>query len=555
MSISLRPAHLRRYRDIARLLIKHGRSDLVSQVGLDSCLDDAEPEAAGDAAELADDLEAMGPTFIKLGQLLSTRSDLISPIYARALSRLQDDVEPFSFGEVERIVEEELGVRISKAFASFDATPLASASLGQVHRAEMRDGRQVVVKVQRPGIRHRIAEDMEALADLAESADEHTDVGRRYGFAELFDQFRRSLEGELDYRREASNLSRLGRILQPYDRLVVPKPIEDFTTSVILTMEYVGGCKVTDIGPLRRLELDGTTLADQLFQGYLDQILVEGFFHADPHPGNVLLTDDDRLGLVDLGMVARVPKAMRESLVKLLLALSDSDGPAAAEAAMTLGRPLDAFDRDAFCAQAAELVERNQGVSLGDLDAGTLVMGIMRVSGDNGLRLPAELSMLGKALLNLDQVANTLDPDFEPDAAIKAHSYEIMQGQMRASSGSAFSALLEARDFVEQFPGRVNKVMDALAEGNFHVNVKAFDEVELLRGLQKLANRLTMGLVLAALIVGAAMLMRVQTSSTVLGYPAVAIVCFLAAGGGGLALLVSIFRSDRRINAKSGKAK
>ena len=555
MSISLRPAHLRRYRDIARLLIKHGRSDLVSQVGLDACLDDAEPEVAADAAELADDLEAMGPTFIKLGQLLSTRSDLISPVYARALSRLQDDVEPFSFGEVERIVEEELGVRISKAFASFDATPLASASLGQVHRAEMRDGRQVVVKVQRPGIRRRIAEDMEALADLAKVADEHTDVGRRYGFAELFDQFRRSLEGELDYRREATNLSRLGRILQPYDRLVVPEPIEDFTTSVILTMEYVGGRKVTDIGPLRRLELDGTILADQLFQGYLDQILVEGFFHADPHPGNVLLTDDDRLGLVDLGMVARVPKAMRESLVKLLLALSDSDGPAAAEAAITLGRPLDAFDRDTFCAQAAELVERNQGVSLGDLDAGTMVMGIMRVSGDNGLRLPAELSMLGKALLNLDQVANALDPDFEPDAAIKAHSYEIMQGQMRASSGSAFSALLEARDFVEQFPGRINKVMDSLAEGNFHVNVKAFDEVELLRGLQKLANRLTMGLVLAALIVGAAMLMRVQTSSTVLGYPAVAIVCFLAAGGGGLALLVSIFRSDRRINARSGKAK
>jgi predicted unusual protein kinase regulating ubiquinone biosynthesis (AarF/ABC1/UbiB family) len=201
------------------------------------------------------------------------------------------------------------------------------------------------------------------------------------------------------------------------------------------------------------------------------------------------------------------------------------------------------------------LVERNQGVSLGDLDAGTMVMGIMRISGDNGLRLPAELSMLGKALLNLDQVANALDPDFEPDAAIKAHAHEIMQGQMKASSGSAFSALLEARDFVEQFPSRVNKVMDSMAEGNFHVNVKAFDEAELLRGLQKLANRLTMGLVLAALIVGAAMLMRVQTSSTLLGYPSVAIVCFLAAGGGGLALLVSIYRSDRRINAKAGKAK
>ncbi|MDP9072916.1 MAG: AarF/UbiB family protein [Actinomycetota bacterium] len=552
MPISLRPTHLRRYRDIARLLVKHGRSDLVSQVGLDADPDDPPPEVAQDAAELTTDLEAMGPTFIKLGQLLSTRSDLISPGYAKALSRLQDDVEPFSYDEVERIVEEELGVRVSKAFGFFDPVPLASASLGQVHRAEMRDGRQVVVKVQRPGIRPRIAEDMEALADLAAFADEHTDVGRRYGFTEMFDQFRRSLQGELDYRREATNLSRLGRILQPYDRLVVPKPIEDFTTGVILTMEYIHGRKVTDIGPLRRLELDGVVLADQLFQGYLDQILVEGFFHADPHPGNVLLTDDGRLALVDVGMTARIPKAMRESLVKLLLAVSDANGLAVAEAAMALGRPLDAFDRDAFCSATAELVERNQGISLGDLDAGSMVMAIMRISGDSGLRLPPELSMLGKALLNLDQVANTLDPDFEPEAAIKAHAYEIMQGQMKASSGSAFSALLEARDFVEQFPGRVNKVMDAMAEGNFHVNVKAFDEVELLRGLQKLANRLTMGLVLAALVVGAAMLMRVPTSSTLLGYPAVAILCFLAAGGGGLALLVSILRSDRRINAKSG---
>jgi predicted unusual protein kinase regulating ubiquinone biosynthesis (AarF/ABC1/UbiB family) len=182
-----------------------------------------------------------------------------------------------------------------------------------------------------------------------------------------------------------------------------------------------------------------------------------------------------------------------------------------------------------------------------------MVMSIMRVSGDNGLRLPAELSMLGKALLNLDQVANELDPDFEPDAAIKAHSAEIIQGQMRSSSGSVFTTLLEARDFVEQFPSRVNKVMDALAEGEFHVNVKAFDETEMLRGLQKLANRLTMGLVLAALIMGAALLTRVPTSSKLLGYPSIAIACFLAAVAGGAVLLASIARSDRRINAKTKK--
>ncbi len=553
---SLRPQHLGRYRDVARLLVKYGRSDLVKQTGLDELADDdvtSAPEIPAKAEELADDLEGMGPTYIKLGQLLSTRADLIPPAYAKALSRLQDSVEPFGFEEIERIVSTELGFRISKGFASFESVPLASASLGQVHRARMRDGREVVVKVQRPGIRECISTDMEALAELATFADSHFEAGRRYGFADLLSQFRRSLSGELDYRREAANLTALGRILRPYDRLVVPEPIGDYTTSKVLTMDFVRGRKVTDLGPLAKLELEGAVLAEQLFQAYLDQILVHGFFHADPHPGNVLLTDDGQLALVDVGMVARVPKAARHLLVKLLLALSDGNGKGVADASIALGRPLEWFDPEGFCARATELVEQSQGMSLDQIDAGAVVMELMSISGENGLRLPPELSMLGKALLNLDQVAHTLDPGFNPTEAIEAHASDLMQNEMRTSSGSAFSALLETRDFVEQLPGRVNKIMDAMADGNFEVKVKSIDEAELIRGLQKMANRLTLGLVLAALIVGAAMLMRIETSSTLLGYPAVAIISFLAAAGGGFALVVSIIRSDRRAASQKRK--
>ena len=543
---------------MARLLVKYGRSDLVRKAGLDELLDaddTANTAIPPKAEELAADLERLGPTYIKLGQLLSTRADLIPPAYAEALGRLQDSVEPFSFEDVERIVTTQLGFRISKGFASFESEPLASASLGQVHRAQMRDGREVVVKVQRPGVRDRVAEDMESLGELAEFADKHFEAGRRYGFAELLRQFRRSLTGELDYRREAANLVSLGRILRPYERLVVPEPVGDYTTSTILTMDYVPGRKVTDLGPLARLELDGAVLAEQLFQAYLDQILVEGFFHADPHPGNVLLTPDDRLALVDVGMVARVPKATRQLLVKLLLALGDENGRAVAEAAVALGRPLEWYDADRFCARAAELVEQNRGRSLDQIDSGTVLMQLMTISGENGLRLPPELSLLGKALLNLDLVAQTLDPAFVPVEAIETHANEIMQTQMGASSGSLFTAMLEARDFVEQLPGRVNKVMDSLADGNFEVKVDAFDEAELMQGFEKLANRLTMGLVLAALIVGAAMLMRVETSSTLFGYPSIAIVCFLAAAGGGLILLVSILRSDRRAALRHKKGR
>ena len=510
MSVSLRPKHTTRYKDIARLLVKYGRSDLVKEAGLDDVADFSDTgDVPPKAEELADDLEGMGPTYIKLAQVLSTRADLIPPPYARALSRLQDSVEPFSFAEVERIVTEELGVRISRAFSSFDAEPLASASLGQVHRATLRDGREVVVKVQRPNIRERIAEDMEALAELAEFADKHTEAGRKYGFGELLEQFRRSLNGELDYRREAANLSHLGRIVARYDKLVVPEPIEDYTTDKVLTMDYLRGRKITSLGPLAKMEVDGRDLAEQLFQAYLDQILVEGFFHADPHPGNVLLTDDHRLALVDLGQVARVPQIMRKQLIRLLLALSDGDGKGAAEAAVTLGRPLEDFDEQTFCSRASDLVERSQGVTVQDIDAGSLVMELMRISGDEGLRLPPELSMLGKALLNLDQVGKELDPEFDPSEAIRRHPDNILESQMRPSSGSAFATLLEALDFVEQLPGRFNKVMDAMAEGTFHLDVHDFDEAEMMRGFQKLANRLTMGLVVAALILGAALRIQV----------------------------------------------
>jgi len=552
MPLSLRPQHAGRYRDIARLLVKYGRSDLVKDAGLDAPDDvDAGDGVPPKAEELTDDLERMGPTYIKLAQLMSTRADLIPPAYAKALSRLQDSVEPFGFEEVERIVTEELGVRLSRAFASFEATPLASASLGQVHRAVMRDGREVVVKVQRPGIRERIDEDMEALAELAEFADNHSEAGRKYGFGDLLEQFRRSLNGELDYRREAANLTALGRIVAKYDALVIPEPIDDYTTGKVLTMDYVRGRKITDLGPLAKMEFDGCRLAEQLFEAYLDQILVDGFFHADPHPGNVLLTDDNRVALIDLGMVARVPAAIRKQLVKLLLAMSDGNGKAAADVAVALGRPLEDFDGAAFCTQASELVERSQGVNLDELDAGTMVMELMRISGDHGLRLPAELSMLGKALLNLDQVARQLDPDFDPSEAIRRHTDSILESQMTPSAGSAFSALLEARDFVEQLPGRVNKVMDAMAEGTFHLDVHAFDEAELMHGLQKLANRLTMGLVVAALIIGAAMLVQVDTSSKLFGYPTLAILCFLGAATCGMALLWSIVRADRQVNRKT----
>ena len=509
MSPRLKLRHTPRYRQLVTLLVKHGRGDLIRSAGLDPDLPDEEvpgdPEAA---ASLAADLEAMGPTFIKLGQMMSTRVDLFSPAYIEALSRLQDDVAPFGYDEVESLVSSELGVRLASLFPRFDSTPLAAASLGQVHRATLRDGRDVVVKVQRPGIREQALEDMEVLREVAGLIDDHTELGRRYGLGQLLEEFRRSLMEELDYRREAENLTTIGGMLADNERIVVPHPYADFTTSRVLTMEFVPGRKVTDIGPLRQLELDGAQLADELFRVYLHHVLVDGIFHADPHPGNVLVTDDGRLVLLDIGMVARIPPAYREKLLKFLLALADARPDDVVRAARTMGEELPDYDEVRFQRTVSHVLERVAGASLADLDLGTLLLQLIREAGEHGLRMDPELTMLGKAVLNLDQVATTLDPGFEPLPALKRHAAAIMQTSMRSSPAALLSSVLEAKEFAEALPGRVNRAFDAIGEGHFELRIRAFDEVEFLRGLHKLANVIAAGLVLSSMILASAILAR-----------------------------------------------
>jgi predicted unusual protein kinase regulating ubiquinone biosynthesis (AarF/ABC1/UbiB family) len=545
MALTLKAHHLPQYKDIATLLVKHGRADGLKDFGRNGAEEGA-VATDEDARKLVDDLEAMGPTFIKLGQLLSTRADLLPPVYLEALSRLQDDVAPIPFEEVEKTVESEIGARISKAFQSFESKPAASASLGQVHRAVLRDGRPVAVKVQRPGAREQVIEDMEVIDELAEFVDSHTKIGRSYGFAGMVNEFRRSIMAELDYRLEAANLRLLGEHLAAFDRIVVPQPIDDYTTSFVLTMDLIDGRNAGSLGPLARQEIDGPALAAQLFDAYLDQILVDGFVHADPHPGNVLVTSDGRLALIDLGMVVRVGPEMQDMLVRLLLAISEGHGREVADVLAGLGDKRDSWDADQFEREIVTLVQEHQEVTVGDLQAGRVVGELARIAGRCGLRPPAELTMLGKALLNLDEVTSKLAPDFDPNAAIQRRVKEIMQRKMlqSASPANLLSAAMEAKEFAEKLPGRVNKVMDALAEGQMTLNIQGIDEKELMRGIQKLANRVTSGLIIAALIVGAAMLMRIDTESKLFGYPSVAIVCFFMAALAGAWLVLSSLLHD-----------
>ncbi len=556
MGISLKPEHLKRYRDIAWLFMKYGRSDLVKQAGLEDALSDenvvAEEVSAPEAGELSKDLEKMGPTFVKLAQLLSTRADLLPVPYLEALARLQDDVEPFSFKEVEEIVTEELGVRLSKAFASFEAQPIAAASLGQVHRAEMRDGRQVVVKVQRPGIREIVLKDLEILQGIAEFLDNHTETGRRYEFSMILGELRKSLLRELDYRQEARHLIVFNRNFREFERIIVPMPVEDYSTSRVLTMDYIEGKKITALSPLALMDIDGYQLAEDFFHAYLKQILVDGIFHADPHPGNVFLTNDNRIALIDLGMVGRITPESQENILQLLLAISEGRGDEAATLTIKLGEPKESFEQEKFSRQVADLVTQHQGSNVQEIDAGRVVLEITRISGETGFRLPPEFTLIAKTLLNLDQIVHVLDPDFDPNASIRQNATEIMRERMMKSlsPGNLFNTLLETKGLIEKMPGRINKFLDAIANNEMEIKVDAIDETKLMEGFQKIANRITMGLVLAALIVGAALLMRIETSFTLFGYPGIAIIFFFIAAGAGLFLVFNILFKDEKSEKK-----
>ena len=299
-------------------------------------------------------------------------------------------------------------------------------------------------------------------------------------------------------------------------------------------MDYVTRTKVTDVSPVVLLEFGATDLADVLFAAY------------DPHPGNLFVTSDGRLGLIDLGMVARITPRMQDQLLQLLLAISEGRGDEAADYAVRLGEPRPDFRREDFGRAVGDVVADYHEATLRDLHMGRRVLDVTRIAAESGLRLPAELMMLGKTFLNLDEIAVRLDPEFSPPRALREHLGAVIQRRVMnaISPATLFGALIETKALVERFPSRVNRILDRLAESDHRVRLEGLDETRLMSGFQKIANRITVELLLAALIVGAALLMQVETSFRILGYPGLAIIFFLLAACGALALIVAVLKDD-----------
>lgn len=538
--------HLSRYADLAKLLYKYGRGDVVESSGLRDAVRKTDPDgtashdwdnaasqttshsSAPPPEEFAADLESLGPTFIKLGQLLSTRPDFVSEPYRLALAKLQDKNSPIDLKQVFRTIEQELGDQPEHLYQHFDVNPLATASLGQVHRATMEDGREVVVKVLRPDIEVQLNDDIEAMETLANTC-EKLGIAKGFQLKHLVESLRHSLAQEVDYENEARNSVGLARNLSEFEDIVVPEPIESHCSRRVLTLEYVPGEKITELETNRLSSDRRRELVDQLFTSFIHQVLVHGAFHADPHPGNVLLGSDDRIVLLDHGLVVNVPPRLQKILIKLLLAICEGDGSRAAELAEDAGVHGDDFSSTEFRIEIERIVADNVNQSVEQMNSGAALMRIHQTAGQHDLKLPIEVILLGRAMMQLDEVVSCLDPGFNPNEKIREQAAEVMRrhsGQ-EISLSSLYQTLLETTEFAQQLPARANKFADLIANNKLQVKVQAVDENRLISGLNKVANRISAGLIIAAMIIGAALMMRLETHWTVLGYPAIAF-CFMA---------------------------
>ncbi len=550
------PGSVDRYVKFLRFVVRHWNSDLFDHAS-DQIVAGESDDQSGSVdyekpKELADDLRKMGPTYVKLGQLLSTRPDLLPDHYLDALAELQDDVDSIEFDQVREIFEEDAGIRISKAFESFEEEPMASASIGQVHRAVLKNGKKVAVKIRRPGVKKSFLEDLDTLEEITELAVKHIGTARKYALDEVLEEFRFMLLNELDYTREANNLIALGENLRSFDKLIVPQPITDFSSTRVLTMDYIDGTKVTALGSLKRLESDLTPLTEQLVKDYLQQIVFDGFAHADPHPGNIHLTGNEKLALMDLGIVARFSSSLQESFLKLMISISQYDGEEVADNMLEMSEKTEDANLPEFRKKITRLVLDNQNKKVRDMETGRLIIQMNRIAAESGIKIAVELNILGKILLNMDKIVASLSPNFDFQKTIYNNVEKMMMQKAKEElkPRNFFSKAIESKRLLEALPSRINKITSDLAEGEFTLNVNTIDEKRLTADFQKVANRITLGLIIAAMIIGAALLMNVPTTFKIFGYPGLPLLFFVLAAVAGLYLVINIMRKDEDLGSR-----
>ncbi|HNW34530.1 MAG TPA: AarF/ABC1/UbiB kinase family protein, partial [Candidatus Ozemobacteraceae bacterium] len=462
----------------------------------------------------------LGPTFIKLGQILSTRPDLVSDEVMTELQRLQDNVPPFAFREAQNLIESELGKTIADAYASFEETPLGTASIGQVYAARLPSGADVVVKVQRPGVRDLIESDTDLMLMTARQLERRLPALRVLDPVGIVEQFRRAVRRELDYTNEMRNARRFGTAFQENPRIVVPAVFPDHSTRLVFTMQRIRGVRITEAGSLG---IDPRELAGVAVESVLAMVFEHGFFHADPHPGNIFALEGGKIAFLDLGMVGRLDEGLRFRLVDLIVALVENDVDAASRALLAMGVHDGPIDRALFTADVSEIMEKIVGVPISEVCLSELIQDLFNGTRRHKIRIPPDCYLMGKALLTVESVARTLNPDLDIGAAVTPHLKRllVMRHAPVRIGRLLWRRLGDAADAMGDLPGQVSEILDSMQHGRLTLRVETAEQGRTMMQIERLIGKMIAALILASLVLSSAMFITFsKLDYTIMGVPA-----------------------------------
>ncbi len=549
--------HLKRYRQIIEVMIKYGFGDILERLRIEAYLrirprvfsksKGKELIRAREAERVRMALEELGPTFVKLGQVLSLRPDLIPWNFVREFRKLQDEVSPFGYEEVDRLIEEQLGGRPKNLFKRFDPLPLAAASLSQVHPGITLKGEEVVIKVQRPQIKETVEADVEILYDLAKLAERQIAEFRPYDPVGIVEEFSASIRRELDFIREGRSIERFAYNFQDDPTVYVPRVFWGLTTSKVLTMERIRGIKVSQMKELREAGLDPQQIAINGAQAILKQIFEYGFFHADPHPGNIFVLKGNVIAPLDYGMMGRLDDEMKEALGALLAALVNKDVKRTTKLLLRMGVAQEEIDRRGFEREVDELLNCYIGIPLSQLDMKNIFNEIFPLLSKYRLRIPSDFALMGRALVTAEGVGRGLDPEFDILPLAKPYVKKLMLKRIGLRRGlRALQDLWEdLSDLFTHLPGDIEQILAKTKRGELVVKFEHQGLEHLILALDKSSNRLSFSLIIAALIIGSSLVMQLNKGPQLFGFPVFGVLGFLIAGLFGLWLVVAILRSGR----------
>lgn len=550
--------HISRYRDIAIALIRHGFGIVVEEIGFAQFLSlpqrmffepkKKDPKTVGERIRLV--LQELGPTFVKLGQIASTRPDLLPEEIIRELEKLQDRVPPFSFQEVRGIIQEELADEPDNIFQHFEDTPLAAASIGQVHQAVLRSGEKVAVKVQRPNIASVIETDLEILQDLAALAEHRLEWAARYQIRNMVDEFSKSLRAELDYTMESRNAEKIAKQFGNDPAIYVPKVFLEYSAKKVLTMEYVDGVKLNEPDKLKQYGYNPKNLAERLAKAIFHQIFNNGFFHGDPHPGNVLVLPGEVIAFIDFGMVGRLSPEMKYHFSSLVIALMRQSTDGVIKAILRMGLVPDDVNMAQLRGDVEQLREKYYGVPLSQISLGEAVNDLFRTAFRHSIRIPPDLTLLGKTLLTVEGVVEKLDPAFRIFDIAEPIGRQLLKERLHPKSVSVtvWNRVSDYGELLLDLPKHMKEVTSLIKQGRLRLEI-AVPELDLfLKKLDRISNRLSFSIVLLSfsiIMVGVIIGSSLGRQSTLLWqFPAIemglglAMIMFLW-------LLYSIFKSGR----------